>query len=76
MSSRLLNEKSGWMGLHAFDLSVLGYLLVVTFELIGVFGFFVTGFAALLLVKLRLSHREKSIRDYVYYLYKRAVQCL
>lgn len=74
--SRTLNEPSSFMGLSIWDLSGIGYILVLSHQALVPFGFeilsfLVSGLSTLLILKLRLSGRRKLIRDYLYFLAKR-----
>ena len=71
--SRFLNEKSGFMGLTVWDLAVLGYLLISIHEPLSKLGldwlaFLITGFAAYVLIALRLKYRRRTLRDFSKYL--------
>lgn len=68
--SRILNEKSGFLGLSVFDLAVLSYLLVAIHSILFPFGlevvaFLIVGLIGYGLVAVRLRHRKKTIRDFV-----------
>lgn len=69
--SRFLNEKSGFLGLSVFDLAALGYALVFIHPFCAARGldllaFIVIGIFAYFLVSLRLRHRPKTIRDFLF----------
>lgn len=68
--SRILNEKSGFMGLSIIDMAVLAYLLVALHSLLLPFGleigaFGLVGIVAYGLIAIRLRHRRKTIRDFI-----------
>lgn len=70
--SRLLNEKTGIMGLSVFDIGLLGYLLIFSHTLLSLFnleliGFLISGFLALALMSVRIKFRPKTIRDYIFF---------
>ena len=69
-SARLLNERSGWMGLGVMDLIALGYLLIACNLTLKPWGlellsFLIVGLVALFLIRVRLRNRPKTIRDYL-----------
>lgn len=71
-TSRILNEKSGFMGLGALDLAGVGYFLILThtlFEKINleIFSFIITGILTVILIQIRLAQRPKFIRDLLKY---------
>lgn len=68
--SRILNEKSGFLGLSIIDMAVLAYLLVAFHSLLLPYGFEITAFVVVGLigyglVAIRLRHRRKTIRDFI-----------
>ncbi|QDK37917.1 hypothetical protein DOE51_10140 [Bdellovibrio sp. NC01] len=69
-SARLLNERSGWLGLSVWDLAIVAYTLIIANSLLQPFGFEllafpIAGIALLFLVNIRLKSRPKTIRDYL-----------
>lgn len=66
-SSRILNERSGFLGLTVIDLIVLTYVLIVAHKLCGLAAFPIVGVIAFFLVSIRLRSRSKVIRDFVTY---------
>ncbi len=71
-TSRILNEKTGFMGLGVLDLAGLGYFLILThtlFEKINleIFSFMITGILTVMLIQIRLTQRPKFIRDFLKY---------
>lgn len=69
--SRFLNEKSGFLGLSVFDLAALGYALVFIHPFcaargLDILAFVAIGILAYFLVSLRLRHRPKTIRDFLF----------
>lgn len=69
-NSRLLNERSGWLGLSIWDLSAIGYILIISHLLLESVGlellsFLVAGISAGALINIRLRSRPKTIRDYL-----------
>jgi hypothetical protein len=68
--SRILNEKSGFLGLSIIDMAVLAYSLVALHSLLLPFGleivaFFFVGLIGYGLVAIRLRFRRKTIRDFI-----------
>lgn len=68
--SRILNEKPGFLGLDVFDLTVLGYTLILSHSILSQIGlellsFVVAGLLGFFLIGIRMSHRPKVIRDFV-----------
>jgi hypothetical protein len=71
-TSRLLNERSGFLGLSVLDLGVIGYILIISHSLLGLIemellSFLVSGLAAVFLIHIRLTQRERIIRDFLKY---------
>lgn len=71
-TSRILNEKSGFMGLGVLDLAGLGYFLILTHTLfekmnLEIMSFLITGVLTVLLIQIRLTQRPKFIRDLLKY---------
>lgn len=71
-TSRILNEKSGFMGLGVLDLAGLGYFLILAhtiFEKIDleILSFLFTGILTVILIQIRLTQRPKFIRDLLKY---------
>ena len=71
-TSRILNEKSGFMGLGVFDLAGIGYFLIITHALLEkvnleILSFFITFILSILLIQIRLTKRPKYIRDVLKY---------
>lgn len=69
-SSRLLNERSGWLGLSVWDLATISYILIGANALLRPYGyelfaFPVAGVALFVLINIRLKSRPKTIRDSV-----------
>lgn len=67
---RLLNERPGWLGLSFWDMGGVGYFLLLSHALLKHFGlellaFVLTGIALILLLKIRLKNRPKTIRDFL-----------
>lgn len=67
-SARLLNERSGWLGLSVWDLGAVGYVLVISNTLLTSTGFellsfLIAGAFFLGLLQIRLRSRPKTIRD-------------
>ena len=79
-SPRVLNERSGFLGLSVFELAFLGYGLIVFHSLLGQIGlevlsFAVVGLATVLLIHIRLTRRPKFIRDFLkYYLFPKKIK--
>lgn len=70
--SRILNEKPGFLGLQVTDLIILGYMLILSHSILSVIdlellSFVITGLVAFLLISIRMSHRPKTVRDYLVY---------
>lgn len=68
--ARLLNERPGWLGLSVWDLGGLGYVLIFSHALLRPFGlellaFLVAGVSFLVLLRIRLKSRPKTIRDFL-----------
>lgn len=68
--SRLLNEKSGFLGLSVFDLTIVTFTLVMShafFEKIGlgILSFLVAGVVLIALMAVRFGYRRKVIRDFL-----------
>lgn len=77
-SSRILNKRPGFLGLDIWDLSGLGYLLILSFRAFEQVGFgpaaiVVTGVAGIALIRIRVSGRQKIIRDYAKHLVRKAL---
>ena len=71
-TSRILNEKSGFMGLGVFDLAGIGYFLIITHSILGkinfeILSFFMTAILSILFIQIRLTKRPKYIRDILKY---------
>ncbi len=71
-TSRILNEKSGFMGLGVFDLAGVAYFLIITHSLLEKIGleilsFFITAVLSIFLIQVRLTKRPKFIRDVLKY---------
>ncbi len=69
-SSRLLNERSGWLGLGIWDLVVIVYTMIASNAVLQLFGlelliFPIGGIVFLLILNIRLKSRPKTIRDYL-----------
>jgi len=69
-SARLLNERPGWLGLSIWDLGVVGYTLIFSHAILTplgleLFSFLVGTGVLLVLLKIRLRSRPKTIRDYI-----------
>jgi hypothetical protein len=67
---RLLNERPGWLGLSFWDIAGVGYFLLFSHavcESVGLplLSFVLTAFLFLGLLKIRLSSRPKTIRDFL-----------
>lgn len=67
-SLRVLNERSGFLGLSVFDLAFLGYTLILLNSLLCTVGlellsFVIVGLLSFLLIHIRLTKRPKYIRD-------------
>lgn len=67
---RLLNERPGWLGLSFWDIAGLGYFLLFSHAVceglgIEILSFILTGVLFLGLLKVRLSSRPKTIRDFL-----------
>lgn len=68
--ARLLNERPGWLGLSVWDLGALGYVLIISHAVLRPFGlellaFLIAGAAFLILLRIRLKSRPKTIRDFL-----------
>jgi hypothetical protein len=71
-TSRILNEKSGFMGLGVFDLAGIGYFLIITHSILEkinleILSFFITAVLSIFLIQIRLTKRSKYIRDVLKY---------
>lgn len=69
-SARLLNERPGWLGLSVWDLGLIGYVLIIFHSILEPWGlellsFVVAAGAFIFLLKVRLKHRPKTIRDQI-----------
>lgn len=69
-SLRILNERSGFLGLSVFDLAFLGYTLIILNSVLSKFGlellsFPIVGLISILLIHIRLTRRPKFIRDFL-----------
>lgn len=72
--ARILNEKTGFLGLTIFDITALGYALILSHEILKflnleLLSFPLLGLAAFVLLGIRLKYRSKIIRDFVSYLF-------
>jgi len=68
--ARLLNERSGWLGLSIWDLGGVGYVLILSNTLLRPWGwellsFVIAGFFFFILLQIRLRSRPKTIRDFL-----------
>lgn len=77
--SRILNEKSGFLGLSAFDMAIVGYVLVLLHSMLDPLGmtwlsFLGAAVFAYGLVAVRLRFRPRSIRDYFLHRIRRGLQ--
>lgn len=68
--SRILNENSTMFGLSVIDLAVLGYALIILHSALAyvnleLAAFPVVGFFGVALVRIRISERDKIIRDWL-----------
>jgi predicted MarR family transcription regulator len=68
--SRLLNEQSGLFNLNAFDVSAIGYFLVLSHTIFSRWGLellsFILSFLLFaILVAVRMNTRKKTIRDFI-----------
>ena len=71
-TSRILNEKSGFFGLGVLDLAGLGYFLILTHSIfekmnLEILSFLITGILTVILIQIRLTQRQKFIRDFLKY---------
>ena len=71
-TSRILNEKSGFMGLGVLDLAGLGYFLILTHSIfekmnLELLSFLFAGILTVILIQIRLTQRQKFIRDFLKY---------
>ncbi len=69
-SLRILNQRSGFLGLGVFDLAFLGYGLIVFHSLLSQIGlellsFVIVGLISVMLIHIRLTKRPKYIRDFL-----------
>ena len=75
--SRILNEKSGFLGLSPFDIGIIGYSLIAFNQALSPIGLELLAFpmaaaTGIAILQIRLNHRPKIIRDYLsYHLTKR-----
>lgn len=68
--SRILNERTTFLGLSVLDLAGLGYTLIISHTILAKFNFellsFVfVGLLLFFLIGVRSKYRAKSIRDYL-----------
>lgn len=79
-SLRILNQRSGFLGLSVFDLAFLGYALIILHTLLSQIGFellsfLVTSILAILLIHIRLTKRPKFIRDFIkFYIFSKKLK--
>lgn len=69
-SARLLNERSGWLGLSVWDIVVIVYVMVIANSLLRPWGveflsFPIAGLVLIFMINIRLRSRPKTIRDYL-----------
>jgi len=70
--SRVLNEKMNFMSLSVIDVSVLGYVLIISHAILSPIGlqllsFVLVGLVTTSLISIRIKHRPKIIRDFLTY---------
>lgn len=76
---RILNERTGFLGLSVLDLGGIGYFLIFTHSLLELINlellaFLFSGILAIVLIQIRLTQRPKIIRDFVkYYLFSKKI---
>ncbi|MFZ3231730.1 MAG: hypothetical protein WA160_16095 [Pseudobdellovibrio sp.] len=76
---RILNEKTGFLGLTVVDLGVVGYFLISVHSLLSLINlelvaFLLTGILSVLLIQVRLTQRPKIIRDFFkYYVFPKKI---
>lgn len=68
--SRILNERTSFLGLSVLDLAGLGYSLIISHTILSKLGFellsFVfVGILLFFLIGVRSKYRAKTIRDYL-----------
>lgn len=68
--SRILNERTTFLGLSVFDLAGLGYTLIISHSILSNFkaellSFVLVGLLLFLLIGIRSKYRAKTIRDYL-----------
>lgn len=69
---RILNEKSGFLGLSIWDMAGLAYLLIGLHSILAEFNiewvsFFIWAALAYIVVSIRLRCRRKTVRDFFLY---------
>lgn len=70
--SRILNERTTFMGLTVLDLAGLGYTLIIIHSLLAkvnleILSFGIVGILLFGLIGVRAKYRPKTIRDYLTY---------
>ncbi len=68
--SRILNEKSGFLGLSPFDIGIVGYSLIIFNTMLARIGMELLAFpfaaaGGIAILQIRINHRPKIIRDFL-----------
>lgn len=66
--SRILNEPNSIMGLKTWDICALVYFLMISYRVLQhfnleLFSFIITAFLTIALIHIRLTKRQKFLRD-------------